>query len=105
MNVLADIEKMLTELEEDVPSFGVIYRDTMNREQTEYVLDRDIRAMLDELVNDGSDLSHPQEDKDARGYTTCFYLNRELTDTLLTGYSAVARRKVIQRWRWHLVAP
>ena len=41
---------------------------------------------------------HVQEDKDARGYTAMFHLDRELTDTLLTGYSAVARRKVIARW-------
>lgn len=59
---------------------------------------RDIRAMLDELEKDGSNLSHPREDKDARGYTTCFHLNRELTDTLLTGYSAAARLKVVRRW-------
>lgn len=59
---------------------------------------RDIRAMLDELKKDDPFLDHPQEDKDARGYTTCFYLNRELTDTLLTGYSASARLKVIRRW-------
>jgi len=59
---------------------------------------RDIRTMLEELKKDGSDLSHVQEDKDARGYTTCFYLSRELTETLLTGYSATARLKVIRRW-------
>ncbi|MDD0837923.1 Rha family transcriptional regulator [Curvibacter sp. HBC61] len=59
---------------------------------------RDIRNMLDELGKDGPVLDHPQEDKDARGYTTCFHLNRELTDTLLTGYSIVARNKVIRRW-------
>jgi hypothetical protein len=47
---------------------------------------------------DGPKLDHPQENKDARGYTTCFYLNRELTETLLTGYSASARLKVIRRW-------
>lgn len=59
---------------------------------------RDIREMLEALKKDDSDLNHPQEDKDARGYTTCFYLNRELTDTLLTGYSVVARHRVIARW-------
>ena len=59
---------------------------------------RDIRAMLDELANDGSDLSHVIEEKDARGYTAMFHLNRELTDTLLTGYSASLRRKVVARW-------
>lgn len=62
---------------------------------------RDIRAMLDELKKDDPDLDHPQESTDSRGYTTCFYLNRELTETLLTGYSASARLKVIRRWHDH----
>lgn len=62
-HVKRDIEKMLEELGEDVSKFGRIYLDTMNREQTE------------------------------------FALNRELTETLLTGYSAPLRRAVIARWR------
>lgn len=62
-NVTADIAKMLAELDEDALTFQRIYLDSMNRKQTEYVLDR------------------------------------ELTDTLMTGYSAVLRRKVIARWR------
>ena len=62
-NVKRDIEKMLTELKEDALKFEHIYLDSMNRKQTEYLLDR------------------------------------ELTDTLLTGYSAILRRKVIARWR------
>ena len=61
-NVLADIRKMLEELEEDELKYQRIYFDSMNRTQTEYLL------------------------------------GRELTDTLLTGYSAIARRKVIARW-------
>lgn len=59
---------------------------------------RDIRSMLNELKKDAPNLDHPLEDKDSRGYTTCFHLNRELTETLLTGYSASARLKVIRRW-------
>lgn len=62
-HVKRDIEKMLADLEEDAPSFGAIYFDTMNRQQIEYMLDR------------------------------------ELTETLLTGYSASMRRRVIRRWR------
>jgi hypothetical protein len=58
-----DTRSMLDELGEDVPSFGGVYLDSMNREQTEY------------------------------------HLDRELTETLLTGYSAVLRRKVIARAR------
>lgn len=62
-NVKQDIRRMLEELGEDVLDFQGIYFDSMNREQTEYRLDR------------------------------------ELTETLLTGYSARLRRKVIARWR------
>lgn len=61
-------------------------------------VNRDIRIMLDDL-KDEPKLDHQfREEKDARGYTTAFHLDRELTDTLLTGYSAVVRRKVIARW-------
>ena len=59
---------------------------------------RDIRAMLEDLKKDDPKLDHPQEDKDSRGYTVCFHLNRELTETLLTGYSATSRLRVIRRW-------
>ena len=59
---------------------------------------RDIRTMLADLMKDDSLLNHPKEDVDARGYTTCIHLSRELTETLLTGYSAPARLKVIRRW-------
>ncbi|MFK0273642.1 phage antirepressor KilAC domain-containing protein [Ensifer sp. NPDC090286] len=62
-DVKRDIEKMLADLEEDVSKFAHIYLDTMNRQQTEYLLDR------------------------------------ELTETLLLGYSAPLRRKVLARLR------
>ncbi len=58
---------------------------------------RDIREMLQALEDDGSDLSHVEERKDARGYTSEFRLDRELTETLLTGYSVPLRRKVVRR--------
>ncbi len=59
---------------------------------------RDIRTMLDELKDDPS-LDHVSEDKDARGYTLAFHLDRELTYTLLTGYSIPLRRNVVARWQ------
>ena len=62
-------------------------------------VNRDIRKMLDELKKDDPNMDHPKEDKDSRGYTTCFHLRRELTDCLLTGYSASARMRVIKRWQ------
>lgn len=58
---------------------------------------RDIREMLDALAKDGPVLGHAREDKDARGYTTNFHLDRELTETLITGYSIPLRHRVICR--------
>ncbi len=40
-DVKRDIQVMVEALSEDVSSFAHIYRDSMNREQTEYLLDRD----------------------------------------------------------------
>lgn len=40
-HVKRDIEVMLKDLSEDASKFGGIYRDSMNREQAEYLLDRD----------------------------------------------------------------
>lgn len=61
-------------------------------------VNRDIRAMLDSLQDD-PELEHVREDQDGRGYTTAFYLGRELTYTLLSGYSVVLRRRVVARWQ------
>lgn len=61
-DVKRDIQAMASELEEDVSAFAHIYLDSRNREQTEYLLDK------------------------------------ELTETLLTGYSAKMRRAVVRRW-------
>jgi len=58
---------------------------------------RDIRVMVSALKKDGADLRHVHEDKDARGYTAEFHLNKELTETLLTGYSIPLRHRVILR--------
>lgn len=61
-------------------------------------VNRDIRVMLEALPDD-PELDHVQEEKDSRGYTTVFRLGRELTYTLLAGYSVPLRRKVIARWQ------
>ena len=57
---------------------------------------RDIRTMLETLKDDPS-LDHVREDRDGRGYTSCFWLTRELTEVLITGYSAPLRLRVIRR--------
>jgi hypothetical protein len=58
----------------------------------------DIRSMLTDLEIDWADCSAQYQDSTGRKLP-CFNLNRELTDTLLTGYSAKMRLAVIRRWR------
>ena len=62
---------------------------------------RDAKEMINELLhyNDAPDLGHDdyQVLKDNLGYTSEILLNKELTETLITGYSVVLRHKVIRR--------
>lgn len=59
---------------------------------------RDIREMLEALKNDASDLRQQFfEHKDSRGRTSRYDLDRELTETLITGYSIPLRHRVIKR--------
>lgn len=57
----------------------------------------DIRSMLTELEIDWAGLSAQYKDSTGRSLP-CFNLDREMTDTLLTGYSAKMRRAVVKRW-------
>lgn len=58
----------------------------------------DIRSMLAELEIDSADFSAQYKDSTGR-FLPCFNLDREMTDTLLTGYSAKMRLAVVRRWR------
>lgn len=59
---------------------------------------RDVRSMIAELNEDYPNLGNQfRELKDGRNYTSCFLLGRELTETLITGYSIPLRHKVIKR--------
>ena len=51
---------------------------------------RDIRSMLDSLKDDPV-LHNIKEEKDARGYTSTYYLSNELCNLLLTKYKGLAR--------------
>lgn len=59
---------------------------------------RDIEKMLKDLGEDASKFGHIYLDTRNREQTE-YRLDRELTETLLLGYSAPLRRKVIQRLR------
>ena len=58
----------------------------------------DIRSMFAELEIDWAEFSAQYKDGTGR-LLPCFNLDRELTDTLLTGYSAKMRLAVVRRWR------
>ena len=62
-HVRRDIQTMLLKLQMDVPKFGHIYIDSMNREQEEYLI------------------------------------NKDLTLTLIAGYSVELRYRIVQRWQ------
>ena len=73
-HVIRDIKKLYSDLYKDDPS-------------------------LDDLKNIGIQVKAGVfVDVDTRGYVQYFELDRKHTDCLLTGYSAVARMKVIERW-------
>ncbi len=58
---------------------------------------RDIRNMMEQL-GDSTDLWNVREDKDARGYTACFHLPKDLTITLVSGYNVKMRYAITKRW-------
>lgn len=60
---------------------------------------RDIRNLLADLAaGDASVLNHVREEKNARGDTACFHLPKDLTLTLVAGYSAPLRHHIVSRW-------
>lgn len=66
---------------------------------------RDIRSMLDQIhKKDDPNLDHKKiqgvtEERDARGYVTAYHLDRDHTYTLIAGYKAELRFKIVQRWQ------
>jgi len=69
---------------------------TLTGKRHDHVI-RDIRATLDSLKDDPDLGDQFTESFDRRGYTNKFCLDRELTQTLITGYSIPLRRLVIRR--------
>lgn len=67
---------------------------------------RDIRTMLEQIhgKQDDPDLDHQEiqgvtEERDERGYISLYRLDRNHTFTLIAGYRADLRFKIIQRWQ------
>ncbi|WP_215762187.1 Rha family transcriptional regulator [Acetobacter sp. P1H12_c] len=65
---------------------------------------RDIESMIAEIEKDGSNLSHQAKstgytvERDNRGYVKIIHLDHSHTITLITGYDAKQRKKVVDRW-------
>ena len=59
---------------------------------------RDIRNMVQELDSPKLGDEQYQEVKDNRGYTAEILLDKELSITLVSGYSVVMRNKIVRRW-------
>lgn len=65
---------------------------------------RDIEAMIAEIEKDGPNLGHQAKSKgytierDNRGYVKIIHLDHSHTITLITGYDARQRKKVVDRW-------
>jgi phage antirepressor YoqD-like protein len=78
---------------------------TLTGKQHKHVI-RDIRIMLEQMYSkkDGPNLDHLEIqgvfiEHDERGYTAQISLDKDHTLTLLTGYDANARMRVIKRWQ------
>lgn len=61
---------------------------------------RDIRKMFSALKKEGTNMCNDDYSaiKDNRGYYVEIFLNRNLTYTLVSGYSTLIRNKIINRW-------
>jgi len=65
---------------------------------------RDIRVLYDQLIADGAELRHEEIQQvtfetDARGYMALATMQKDFVLTLLTGYDAKARFRVVKRWQ------
>lgn len=90
MNQLMQIDKPVTMSSREIALLtGKQHKDVI----------RDVRVMRKALEDDGADLRHLSESFDSRGYTSEFLLDRDLTETLLTGYSIPLRHRVVTRLR------
>lgn len=99
-NVIRDVRVMLIELYGADQLQRIVPEKYRNR-HTEYIREN-ADSIMETLFGDGSKRSHVDSrgfswDRDARGYVSEFRLNRELTETLITGYSIPLRNRVIRR--------
>lgn len=98
-HVLRDIRKMLIDI------FGGddldrIVPESYRSRRSEYIREN-ADAIMDYLFGDDPNLVYPTRgfrwSRDTRGYVSEFWMNKDLTVTLITGYRADLRYKVVKR--------
>tara|TARA_R110000850_G_scaffold264606_1_gene393767 strand:+ start:15225 stop:16088 length:864 start_codon:yes stop_codon:yes gene_type:complete len=99
-HVIRDIRIMLLSIYGSEHLDEVVPEKYRNR-HAEY-LRENAGEIMDAVFGDGPNRSHQDSrgfswHRDRRGYVSEFNLNRELTETLITGYSITLRHKVIKR--------
>lgn len=99
-HIIRDIRSMLIELHGQEELEKILPEKYRNR-HSEFIREN-ANSIMETLFGDGSNRGHQESrgfewDRDARGYVSEFRLNRELTETLITGYSVKLRHKVILR--------
>ena len=71
--------------------------DSTNKEHSHVI--RDIRLMLSQIDDPNMDDVDFKEIFDNRGYTSEIRLNKNLTFTLIAGYSSKVRYRIVKRWQ------
>lgn len=60
---------------------------------------RDLVKMMEDVPADDPERDHVVYETDSRGYMSCVHLPKELSLTLVAGYSVPMRRAIIKRWQ------
>ena len=107
-HVCRDIRNMLQQLAEagkqekySTLDEGAPEYDRGTRKQYKYLKPSSFERVADHFKKDDPDPDHlagVAETRDARGYVTCYNLNFDYAITLVAGYRADLRLKIIQRW-------
>lgn len=98
-HVLRDIRKMLIDIFGGDDLDRIVPEQYRNR-HSEYIREN-ADAIMGKLFGDDPNLVYPNRgfkwSRDTRGYVSEFWMNKDLTVTLITGYRADLRYKVVKR--------
>lgn len=105
-HVLRDIRTMVKSLEEasqdanlDNPFLGNLNNGNANLDSSKLGNLNNEKANLDDPTLVHLNLGLLKEERDERGFLVAYHLGKDLTLTLVSGYSAALRYQVVKRWR------